>query len=79
MSSPRHGADNLDRVAVNDAWDSDYLSRENRGSDKDCRDKPSNPRDRPCVRSHRSPGHHVDGGSFAEILVVLSATRWLRL
>jgi hypothetical protein len=28
---------------------------------------------------HRSPGHHVDGGSLAEILVRLSATRWLGL
>src|SRR5260370_18309020 len=29
---------------------------------------------------HRSPGHHVDGGSLAEILVRRSATnRWLRL
>ncbi len=28
---------------------------------------------------HRSPGHHVDGGSLAEILVSRSATRWLRL
>ena len=28
---------------------------------------------------HRSPGHHVDGGSLAEIFVVRSATRWLRL
>ena len=28
---------------------------------------------------YRSPGHHVDGGSLAEILVVRSATRWLRL
>src|SRR5258706_2981369 len=32
------------------------------------------------VRSnHRSPGHHVEGGSFADIFVVRSATRWLRL
>ena len=29
--------------------------------------------------SYRSPGHHVDGGSLAVILVVRSATRWLRL
>ena len=28
---------------------------------------------------HRSPGHQVDGGSLAVILVVRSATRWLRL
>ena len=28
---------------------------------------------------HRSPGHHVDGGSLADIFVVRSATRWLRL
>ena len=28
---------------------------------------------------YRSPGHHVDGGSLAEILVGRSATRWLRL
>src|SRR5262249_50733441 len=28
---------------------------------------------------HRSPGHQVDGGSFAEIFVGRSATRWLRL
>jgi ABC transporter substrate binding protein len=28
---------------------------------------------------HRSPGHHVDGGSLVEIFVVRSATRWLRL
>jgi hypothetical protein len=28
--------------------------------------------------NHRSPGHHTDGGSFAEILVVRSATKWLR-
>ena len=28
---------------------------------------------------YRSPGHHVDGGSLAGILVRLSATRWLRL
>ena len=28
---------------------------------------------------YRSPGHHVEGGSLAEILVRLSATRWLRL
>jgi hypothetical protein len=28
---------------------------------------------------HRSPGHHVDGGSLAEILVARNATRWLRL
>ena len=26
-----------------------------------------------------SPGHHVDVGSFAEIFVGRSATRWLRL
>jgi hypothetical protein len=31
------------------------------------------------VDIHRSPGHHVDGGSLAEILVGRSATRWLRL
>ena len=29
--------------------------------------------------SHRSPGHHVEGGSLAEIFVGRSATRWLRL
>ena len=29
--------------------------------------------------SHRSPGHHVEGGSLAEIFVARSATRWLRL
>jgi hypothetical protein len=28
---------------------------------------------------HRSPGHHFDGGSLAEIFVARSATRWLRL
>jgi hypothetical protein len=28
---------------------------------------------------HRSPGRHVEGGSFAEIFVGRSATRWLRL
>jgi hypothetical protein len=28
---------------------------------------------------YRSPGHHVDGGSLAVILVGRSATRWLRL
>ena len=28
---------------------------------------------------HLSPGHHVDVGSFAEIFVGRSATRWLRL
>jgi len=28
---------------------------------------------------HLSPGHHIDGGSLAEILVGRSATRWLRL
>ena len=28
---------------------------------------------------HRSPGHHVEGGSLAEILFGRSATRWLRL
>jgi hypothetical protein len=27
----------------------------------------------------RSPGHHVEGGSVADIFVVRSATRWLRL
>jgi hypothetical protein len=26
-----------------------------------------------------SPGHHVEGGSLAEILFGRSATRWLRL
>jgi hypothetical protein len=26
-----------------------------------------------------SPGHHVEGGSLAEIFVARSATRWLRL
>jgi hypothetical protein len=29
--------------------------------------------------AHRSPGHHVDGGSRVEIFVGRSATRWLRL
>ena len=29
--------------------------------------------------THRSPGHHVEGGSLAVILVARSATRWLRL
>ena len=29
--------------------------------------------------SYRSPGHQVDGGSSAEILLGRSATRWLRL
>ena len=28
---------------------------------------------------YRSPGHHVDGGSLAEIFVCRGATRWLRL
>jgi hypothetical protein len=28
---------------------------------------------------HRSPGHHVDGGSLAVIFVARSAIRWLRL
>jgi hypothetical protein len=28
---------------------------------------------------HRSPSHHVEGGSLADIFVVRSATRWLRL
>jgi hypothetical protein len=28
---------------------------------------------------YRSPGHHVDGGSLAEIFVDRSAIRWLRL
>lgn len=28
---------------------------------------------------HRSPGHQYDGASLAEILVVRSATKWLRL
>jgi hypothetical protein len=28
---------------------------------------------------HRSPGHQVDGGSKADILVGRSATKWLRL
>ena len=31
------------------------------------------------ISVYRSPGHHVDGGSRAEILVGRSATRWLRL
>ena len=31
----------------------------------------------PC--GHRSPGHHVDGGSLAEILRVRKATKWLLL
>ena len=30
-------------------------------------------------QAHRTPGHHVEGGSLAEILVGRSATRWLRL
>ena len=30
-------------------------------------------------RNHRSPGHHVDGGSLADIFVARSAIRWLRL
>ena len=30
------------------------------------------------VSVHRSPGHHVDGGSLAEILVVRSTIKWLR-
>jgi len=30
-------------------------------------------------RRYRSPGHHVDGGSSAEILDSRSATRWPRL
>jgi hypothetical protein len=34
---------------------------------------------RKVVRCHRSPGHHVEGGSRAEIFVGRSATRWLRL
>jgi hypothetical protein len=29
--------------------------------------------------NYRSPGHHVDGGSLAEIFVGCSATKWLRL
>src|SRR5262249_40655952 len=29
--------------------------------------------------NHGSPGHHVDGGSFAAIFVARSATKWLRL
>jgi hypothetical protein len=28
---------------------------------------------------HRSPGHHIDGGSLTEIFVGRKATRWLRL
>jgi hypothetical protein len=28
---------------------------------------------------HRSPGHHVEGGSLAVILVARNAIRWLRL
>ena len=28
---------------------------------------------------HRSPGHHSDRGSLAEIFVARSAIRWLRL
>ena len=28
---------------------------------------------------HLSPGHHVEGGMLAVILVERSATRWLRL
>jgi hypothetical protein len=28
---------------------------------------------------NRSPGHHVDAGSLAVILVLRSAIRWLRL
>jgi hypothetical protein len=31
-----------------------------------------------CLLVHRSPGHHIEGGSSAVILVVRSATRWLR-
>ena len=31
------------------------------------------------VAHHLSPGHHVEGGSLAEILATRSATRWLRL
>jgi hypothetical protein len=30
-------------------------------------------------RGHLSPGHHVEGGSLAEIFVGRGATRWLRL
>ena len=30
------------------------------------------------VSVHRSPGHRVDGGSLAEILVVRSTIKWLR-
>ena len=32
-----------------------------------------------CSTDYRSPGHHVDGGSLADIFVVRSATRRLRL
>jgi hypothetical protein len=28
---------------------------------------------------HRSPSHHIEGGSLDEIFVARSATRWLRL
>ena len=31
------------------------------------------------ARHHRSPGHQVKGGSLADIFVVRSTTRWLRL
>jgi hypothetical protein len=31
------------------------------------------------IPSYRSPGQHVEGGSLAEILLVRSATMWLRL
>jgi hypothetical protein len=39
------------------------------------------PEARMCIHraQSRSPGHHVDGGSSAEILDGRSATRWLRL
>jgi len=33
----------------------------------------------PLIRGHRSPGHHVDSGSLADIFVGRSATKWLRL
>jgi hypothetical protein len=32
-----------------------------------------------CCGSHRSPGHQYDAGSPAVILVLRSATKWLRL
>jgi hypothetical protein len=34
---------------------------------------------RSLIFIHRSPGHHVDGGSLADIFVGRKATRWLRL